>query len=72
MRKSFSVTTDVKCNIKTILSKSRGTTYKVFIFYGSISNINIGTSEKHITLEKLNVLHFARKRIYQIENDMCV
>ena len=37
MRKSFSVTTDVKCNIKTILSKSRGTTYKVFIFYGRIT-----------------------------------
>lgn len=63
MRKSFSVTTDVKCNIKTILSKSRGTTYKVFIFYGRI---------EHIILEKFNVFHFARKRIYQIENDMCV
>ena len=68
MRKSFSVTTDVKCNIKTILSKSRGTTYKVFIFYGSISN----NPCEHIILEKFNVLHFARKRIYQIENDMCV
>ena len=65
MRKSFSVTTDVKCNIKTILSKSRGTTYKVFIFYGRIPC-------EHIILEKFNVFHFARKRIYQIENDMCV